>query len=93
VSFAPGQTVRVSSRAHVGHHRTPAYLKGRGGVVERVHGAFTNPETRAYGGDGTPEQSLYLVRFEQPELWPQYQGAAGDVVLVDVFEHWLEDDA
>lgn len=88
----PGQTVTVSSRTHDGHHRTPAYLKGRRGTVVRAHGAFRNPETRAYGADGSPTRELYLVRFEQGELWPDYPGAAGDSVLADVFEHWLEDE-
>jgi nitrile hydratase subunit beta len=85
----PGQRVRVSARAHSGHHRTPGYIKGKTGTVERLHGAFTNPETRAYGTDGLPEQRLYLVGFEQKDVWPRYQGR--DRIYVDVFEHWLEE--
>jgi hypothetical protein len=38
VTYAAGQRVRVSDRAHSGHHRTPAYLEGRHGVVSRAHG-------------------------------------------------------
>lgn len=90
--FAPGQAVRVSSRAHDGHHRTPGYLKGMRGTVERVHSRFKNPETRAYGGDGEPQPGLYLVRFDQARIWSEYRGQLGDRVLADVFEHWLEDD-
>jgi nitrile hydratase subunit beta len=94
VKFAPGQAVRVSARAHAGHHRTPGYVKGKRGIVERAHvGEFTNPETRAYGDDGTPARRLYLVRFDQAELWPGYAGAEEDHLLTDVFEHWLEEDA
>jgi len=37
VTLAPGQRVRVSSRSHDGHNRTPAYLRGRIGTVERGH--------------------------------------------------------
>jgi nitrile hydratase len=81
MSFELGTEVRVSGRAHEGHHRTPAYLKGRRGRVERAHGSFRNPETRAYGQDGLPERGLYLVSFDSP---------GGDRVLADVFEHWLE---
>ena len=88
--FAPRETVRVSSRAHNGHHRAPGYLKGKIGTVERVHDRFLNPETRAYGEDGEPAQRLYLVGFELGDLWPTYPGAAGDRLLADVFEHWLE---
>jgi nitrile hydratase len=88
--FAPGDTVRVSDRPHEGHHRTPAYLKGRTGTVERVQQRFLNPETRAYGANGEPAQQLYLVGFGLPDLWPAYGGTAADRLLVDVFEHWLE---
>ncbi len=91
--FAPGQRVRVAARSHDGHHRTPAYLKGKYGTIERAHAPFTNPETRAYGADGLPEQHVYLVEFEQRNVWPGYPGPPGDRLLVDVFEHWLEDTA
>ena len=56
MSFRTGQRVRVSDRRHEGHHRTPGYLKGRSGVVERRHGEFTNPETRAYGETCLPSK-------------------------------------
>jgi hypothetical protein len=91
VSYEAGQRVRVASRAHEGHHRTPGYLKGKTGSVERVHPCFTNPETRAYGSDGLPEQRLYLVGFDQDDVWPDYRGQAGDRIYADVFEHWLEE--
>jgi len=92
MSFAAGQAVRVSARGHEGHHRTPGYVKGRRGTIERVQGEFRDPERRAYGDDDTPRRALYLVRFAQAELWPGYTGD-GDVLLADVFEHWLEEDA
>ena len=80
MTYRVGDRVRVAARAHEGHHRTPAYVKGRTGIVERVHGAFANPETRAYGADGLPAVPLYLVRLTGGEA----------TVAVDVFEHWLE---
>jgi len=91
MSFGVGERVRVSARAHDGHHRTPGYLKGKSGTVERVHDAFTNPETRAYGADGLPAERLYLVGFSQDEVWRDYGGGSADRVYADVFEHWLED--
>jgi hypothetical protein len=91
VSYRPGQRVRVASRRHEGHHRTPDYLKGKAGIVERVHPAFRNPETRAYGDDGLPKQPLYLVGFAQRDVWPDYSGHVGDRLYVDVFEHWLQE--
>ncbi len=90
MSYAAGMRVTVSPRLHDGHHRTPAYVKGRTGIVERVHRSFTNPETRAYGSDGLPEQRLYLVGFDQAELWDGYRGRTSDRLYVDLFEHWLE---
>jgi nitrile hydratase len=90
VTFDAGQRVRVSDRAHTGHHRTPDYVKGKVGTVERMHASFRNPETRAYGRDGLPEQRLYLVGFAQQELWPSYRGGARDHLSLDIFEHWLE---
>jgi len=91
VRFARGQRVRVAARPHEGHCRTPGYLRGKTGRVERVHGSFTNPETRAYGADGLPEQPLYEVVFLQRELWPDYSGRAGDRLSADIYEHWLEE--
>ena len=89
--YRPGQRVRVAARKHEGHHRTPGYLKGKTGYIERAHSAFRNPETRAYGADGLPEQRLYLVGFAQDEVWPSYEGSPGDRIYADLFEHWLED--
>jgi nitrile hydratase subunit beta len=81
MTYRVGQRVRVAARPHEGHHRTPGYCKGKTGRIERVHASFTNPETRAYGADGLPEQRLYSVGFD-----------AGDHhVYADIFEHWLEE--
>ena len=81
MTFEVGQRVRISGRSHGGHHRTPDYVKGKTATVVLRHGTFTNPETRAYGGDGLPEQQLYLVALGSE---------SSDRVYVDVFEHWLE---
>jgi Nitrile hydratase beta subunit, C-terminal len=90
VTFQAGDRVRVAERRHEGHHRTPGYVKGKRGRVERALGSFTNPETRAYGADGLPEQPLYQVCFAQGELWPEARWHARDTTCVDIFEHWLE---
>jgi hypothetical protein len=91
VTYRPGQRVRVAARHHEGHHRTPGYLKGKTGTVERVHASFRNPETRAYGADGLPEQRLYHVGFAHRDVWPDYRGHGDDRIYADVFEHWLEE--
>ena len=92
MTYRVGQHVRIADRSHQGHHRTPGYLKGKPGTVERVYAAFANPETRAYGANGLPEQRLYLVGFDQRDVWPDYRGRAGDRIYADVFEHWLEEE-
>jgi nitrile hydratase subunit beta len=89
VTYRRGETVRIADRPHDGHHRTPGYLKGKRGMIARVHATFTNPETRAYGDDGQPRVRLYLVEFDQRELWPDRAESSGHL-YADVFEHWLE---
>jgi Nitrile hydratase beta subunit, C-terminal len=88
LTFAPGDRVRVADRPPAGHHRTPGYLKGKAGRIARVHGTFTNPETRAYGEDGNPRLRLYLVEFDGPDVWPS--STSRDRVFADLLEHWLE---
>jgi nitrile hydratase subunit beta len=90
VRYREGQRVQVAARPHEGHHRTPGYLKGKIGIIERMHASFTNPETRAYGTDGLPKQPLYLVSFAQHDVWSAYRGRGDDRIYADVFEHWLE---
>ena len=86
---APGDRVTVLAVDVPGHIRTPYYVRGCSGVVERVVGAFRNPEELAYGRSGEPRRVLYRVRFLQRDLWPDYAGAAHDTVDVDLYEHWL----
>jgi nitrile hydratase len=73
----------------MGHIRTPVYVRGKEGVVTRTLGTFPNPETLALGRDGLPAKTLYEVRFQQSELWPDYNGPERDTVLMDIYEHWL----
>ncbi|HET6468803.1 MAG TPA: SH3-like domain-containing protein [Geminicoccaceae bacterium] len=88
--FAPGDAVCVKALFPPGHVRTPAFARGRRGVVARLLGAFENPEALAYGRRGLPPVPLYRVRFRQAELWPDYAGPAEDTLVADIFEHWLE---
>ena len=93
VRFAPGQRVRVRKAAPLGHVRTPWYIRGCSGAIERLCGAFPNPEELAQQRSGLPAQPLYRVRFLQREVWPEYRGRADDTVEVEVFQHWLEPEA
>ncbi len=88
--FAPGDKVRVRRTHPPGHIRTPYYVRGKTGVVERICGRFRNPEELAYARDGEPALPLYRVHFDQGGLWPDYAGRAGDSIEVEIYEHWLE---
>ena len=88
--FQPGDQVRVRRAAPPGHLRTPYYIRGRSGEIERLCGAFPNPEELAYNRPGLPRQPLYRVRFRQAELWPDYAGAAADTIEIEIYQHWLE---
>jgi nitrile hydratase len=88
--FAPGDRVAVRRSESPGHIRTPYYVRGLIGVVERVCGPFANPEELAYGRAGLPARPLYRIRFRQADVWPDYAGSPSDSVEVEIYEHWLE---
>lgn len=88
--FSVGERVRIRNTNPPGHRRTPHYVKGKTGVIERYCGTFKNPEELAYGFDGLPKRELYRVRIAQTELWPDYGGAPGDTLDLEIFDHWLE---
>ncbi len=89
--LAPGTPVMVrndwpESRGEA-HIRTPHYVRGRAGVVVRHLGDFPNPEDLAFARPAAVVP-LYHVRFEPSTLWPPPRSA--DVLLVEIFGHWLE---
>ena len=88
--FNVGERVRVKRSFPPGHRRTPYYIRGKRGVVERVCGAFPNPEELAYGFDGKPERVLYRVKFRQKDVWADYAGPERDWIEMEIYEHWLE---
>ena len=88
--FQPGDRVKVLKAYPLGHVRTPFYIRGRTGTIERICGAFPNPEELAQMRDGLPPLPLYRVRFLQKDVWPDYRGSAQDVLEVEIFQHWLQ---
>jgi len=88
--FAPGQAVRVRAGGGPGHIRTPWYLRGRVGRVERLCGDFANPEELAYHRDGRPARTLYRVRFTMAEVWGARAEQPLDTMDAEIFEPWLE---
>lgn len=88
--FQPGDRVRVRTDDRPGHLRTPFYVRGKIGWVERVYGEFLNPESLGHGGDGLPRKMLYLIGFDQDIVWNQYEPSGRDKLFVDIYEHWLD---
>ena len=88
--FKPGERVRVLKAYPPGHIRTPHYIRGCVGEVERICVAFPNPEELAQMRSGLPAQPLYRVRFLQKNVWPDYAGAPSDVLEIEIYQHWLE---
>lgn len=87
--FAAGDRVRILDLGKRGHVRTPTYVRGNVGTIERFCGLFENPEERAYGREGRERIPLYRVHLRQRELWPRYSGDADDTLEIEIYEHWL----
>ena len=86
--FGPGQRVRARNLNPTGHTRLPRYVRGKTGIVDRVHGVFVFPDTNAHFLGESP-QHLYSVRFEAQELWGEAT-TSQDSVNVDLWEDYLD---
>ncbi len=85
--FAVGADVRVRNLHPAGHTRLPGYVRGKRGVVTRVHRACILPDTNAHGLGECPEY-LFSVRFDSVELWGD-QAELAAPVSVDLFDRYL----
>ena len=84
--FVIGDRVRTRS-GRVDHHtRLPAYVAGRVGTIEQVHGVHVFPDANAHGHGEQPEW-LYTVVFDAADLWDE--AGAGQRVSVDAWEPYL----
>lgn len=81
--------VRVRTMMPPGHVRTPAYLRGKSGVIERALGPFPNPEQLAYR-QRAGQRPLYRVRFTMAEIWGPQAENPDDTLDAEIFAHWLE---
>lgn len=97
--FVEGAIVRVRKSSHSTrwrkpHLRTPGYVHGVCGVVERQLGSFPNPEQLAFGGVARGKQPLYLVRFDWSSICDFVAAGDGanmsDAVTVEIYHPWLE---
>ncbi|HXG21069.1 MAG TPA: nitrile hydratase subunit beta [Methylomirabilota bacterium] len=86
--FKVGDRVKAKNLNPSGHTRLPRYVRGRAGVIDRVHGTFVFPDTNAHG-KGEQPQPLYGVRFTATELWGP-EAADKDTLRIDLWEDYLE---
>ena len=85
--FALGQVVRAYAGQVPHHTRLPGYVRGKCGVIERLHGMHVFADANARG---QPDQArwLYTVVFDGITLWDE--PASGVKVSVDAWEPYLE---
>ncbi len=86
--FKPGDRVIARNLNPPGHTRLPRYVRGKRGVIDRVHGTFVYPDTNAHGGGEQP-QPVYSVRFDAIELWGP-TASTHDRLHIDLWEDYLE---
>jgi nitrile hydratase subunit beta len=86
--FVAGDAVLARNVHPAGHTRLPRYVRGRRGVVARVHPPWVFPDTNAHDRGEDP-QHVYAVRFPATELWGDDADPAASV-HVDLFESYLE---
>lgn len=83
------QYMRVRRDMPPGHVRTPAYLRGKVGWVERTLGPFANPEELAYGRKAVA-LPLMRLRFTMSEVWGADADTPDDTIDAEIYRHWLE---
>ena len=86
--FAVGGAVRARNANPLGHTRLPRYVRGKRGVIERIHGVHAFQDTVPQGVEPLP-QAVYSVRFDAGELWGE-SAEARETLHVDMWESYLE---
>ena len=87
--YKVGDRVRMYAGVVPHHTRLPGYVRGKRGVVERVHGVHVFADAHALGLGEQPHW-LYGVVFEGRDLWPGDASATRLKVGVDAWEPYLE---
>ncbi len=86
--FGVGDNVVAKNRHTREHTRLPRYLRGKRGVVSKVHGVYVFPDTNAHGRGRNPEP-VYSVHFAARDVWGE-AAAPNDCVFIDLWESYLE---
>jgi hypothetical protein len=72
--------------------RTPEYCRGARGVVAEVSYESPAPEDETWDREDAKPEWMYIVRFNQAELWDNYSGSPKDTLQTEIPERWLEVD-
>jgi nitrile hydratase len=86
--FNVGDVVMTRNVHVTGHTRLPRYARGKQGVIEKLHGAQTFPDTNAHGLGEQP-QPLYTVRFAARDLWGE-TAEMNETVSLNLWQSYLE---
>ena len=85
--FKVGDSVTVRNVHAEGHTRLPRYVRGKQGVISRIHGVHDIHDTQPNDQNVSP-QPVYNVRFDGRELWGEsaepHQG-----LHLDMWESYL----
>lgn len=85
--FAVGDEVTALDLHVEGHHRMPAYVRGRNGTVTAIRPAAVLPDATAHFR-GEEAQYVYTVTFSANELWGP--DAEPSTLNIDLFETYME---
>lgn len=86
-AFKIGDKVRARNLEVSGHTRLPRYVRGRSGIINKIHGTHLFPDTIAHDQGECP-QPLYNVKFEARELWGE-NVERKDCLYIDLWEDYL----
>lgn len=86
-AFTVGDRVQARDLHRAGHHRMPAYVRGRVGTVKALRPAAVLPDATAHF-TGEEPQHVYTVAFTSTELWGA--DAEPSTLHIDLFESYLD---
>jgi nitrile hydratase len=90
--FAVGDVVQLFGGEIPHHTRLPRYMRGKVGIVERIHGAHVFADAHALGRGEDPRW-LYAVAVRGKDIWPTREDAREAenlTVSIDAWEPYLE---
>lgn len=88
--FKAGDRVRVRDLPAMFYTRTPEYCRGAEGVIAEVTYETPAPEDETWDIEDAPVEWMYIVRFNQAQLWENYTGPSNDTLQTEIPERWLE---